>query len=467
MGPLDAGVVVAYLAATVWLGMRSARRPAAPADDYLLAGRTLTLPAFVVTLVATWYGGVLGVGEYSYLHGLSNWLVMGLPYYVGALLFAALLARKARASAEYTVPDLLFGTYGRGAGIVGTATVFMLSLPAAYLLMLGVLLRRMTGWGQRASVIVCALFCLAYIAARGFRAVVQTKGLQFAFMYGGFVLLLPVAVWSAGGWGFLRQSLPVEHFTWDGGKGGGYVAAWYFIALQTLVEPTFYQRCFAARSPKTARNGILVSILFFALFDGLTTFTGMYARALIPGLPSGVDAFPALGEKLLPAVLLGVFFAGMIATIMSTVDSFLFVGGVTLGRDLVWRLSGGKADLLFWTRAGLVAATAASAGIALASQSVVALWYGFYSVGTATLLPPLLGVFYPSLRPAPRFAAWGMAVSGALTLAWILGAQSAGGRPWLGVEPIYAGLAVAAATHATGVIAARREARDATMPPPG
>jgi SSS family solute:Na+ symporter len=459
MGPLDLGVLAAYLTATVWLGVRASRRPAGRTDDFLVAGRTLGLPAFVVALVATWYGGVLGVGEYSYLHGLSNWLVLGVPYYVGALLFAALFARKARAAEGYTVPDLLFDTYGRGAGIVGTLAVWVLSLPAAYVLMLGVLLRRITGWDQRVAVVVSALFCLAYIALRGFRSVVRTKWLQFAFMYGGFVLLLPVAAWRAGGWGFLRSSLPAEHFTWDGGQGAPYVIAWYFIALQTLVEPTFYQRCFAARGPRVARNGVLVAILCFALFDGLTTLTGMYARALVPGLPSGVDAFPALGELLLPELLLGVFYAGMVATVMSTVDSFLFVGGVTLGRDLVWRLSSGKADQLFWTRTGLVVAAAASAGIAIASSSVVALWYGFYSVGTATLLPPLLGVFYPALRPAPAFAGWGMALSGGLTLAWVLGSQGSG-PPWLGIEPIYAGLLAGAATHAAGVLLARRSGVD-------
>jgi solute:Na+ symporter, SSS family len=455
MGPLDLAVLAAYLAATVGLGVRSARTPVEPTEDYLVAGRTLSLPWFVMTLVATWYGGVLGVGEYSYLHGLSNWLVLGVPYYVGALLFAALFARKARVRAGYTVPDLLFETYGRGAGIVGTITVFMLSLPAAYLLMLGVLLRRVTGWSQGTSVAASAAFCVAYIAARGFRAVVRTKGLQFALMYGGFALLLPVAALRAGGLAFLARSLPAEHFTWDGGQGAPYVIAWYFIALQTLVEPTFFQRCFAARTPRIARSGILVAILFFALFDGLTTFTGMYARALLPGLPSGVDAFPALGEKLLPTVLLGIFYAGMVATIMSTVDSFLLVGGVTFGRDLVWRLRGAAADQVVWTRVGLLLATSASAAIALASHSVVALWYGFYSVGTATLLPPLLGAFYPSLRPAPRLAAVGMALTGILTLVWVLG-REATGRPWLGIEPIYAGLAIAAVTHAAGVLVARR-----------
>ena len=52
--------------------------------EYLLAGRRLTLWPFVATLVSTWYGGVLGVGEYSFRHGISNWLVMGVPYYLAA-----------------------------------------------------------------------------------------------------------------------------------------------------------------------------------------------------------------------------------------------------------------------------------------------------------------------------------------------------------------------------------------------
>ncbi len=456
MTVLDAAVVAAFLAGTVALGIRAARGPADRTEDYLLAGRGLGLAAFVVTLVATWYGGVLGVGEYAYRHGLSNWLVLGVPYYLGALLFGVLLAERARLLAGYTVPDILFERYGKGAGTIGTATVLALSLPAPYLLMLGVLLRRMTGMNQKAAVVLSAVFCTAYIAVRGFRSVVQTKGLQFALMFGGFLLLLPVAAWSGGGWSFLRERLPAEAFTPLGGRSPGYVIAWYLIALQTLVEPTFFQRCFAARSPSVARLGIFVSIGFFALFDALTTFTGMYARAILPGLPSGVDAFPALGERLLPPPLVGLFYCGLLATIMSTVDSFFFVGGVTVGRDLVWRLSGGRADQVLWTHVGLVAVAALGTVVALVSESVVNLWYGFGSVGTAVLLFPLLGAFYPVLRPSRRFVAAGMAVSGAVTLAWLAGTLvDPAGRPWLGLEPIYPGLVAAAASQGLGILAGR------------
>src|SRR5439155_8776387 len=51
--PLDWGLIAVYFGflAVVWL-RRSAHRTSAV--DYLLAGRRVTLPAFVATLVATW-----------------------------------------------------------------------------------------------------------------------------------------------------------------------------------------------------------------------------------------------------------------------------------------------------------------------------------------------------------------------------------------------------------------------------
>jgi SSS family solute:Na+ symporter len=69
--------------------------------------------------VATWYGGILGVGEYSWRYGVSNWLVFGVPYYVGALLFAWLLARRAPHGGALHHSDLLERHYGRGPALVG------------------------------------------------------------------------------------------------------------------------------------------------------------------------------------------------------------------------------------------------------------------------------------------------------------------------------------------------------------
>src|SRR5436190_5090824 len=136
--PIDWALLVLYFAVlgVVWL---RARRASTRAVDYLVAGRAVTLPAFVATLVASWYGGILGVGEYSYRYGISNWLVFGVPYYLGALLFALFFARRARRAALFTVPELLQEHYGRGPALVGALAVFALAAPSAYVLVLGTL----------------------------------------------------------------------------------------------------------------------------------------------------------------------------------------------------------------------------------------------------------------------------------------------------------------------------------------
>ncbi len=148
--------------------------PSAGGIDYLLAGRKLTLPAFVATLVTTWYGGILGVGEYAWSYGISTWVVFGLPYYASALLFAFWLAPRLRKSGALSIPDLLLAAYDRRARFTGAAAIFGLTLPVAYLLMLATLLTQLTGWSPLVAVIVGAAFSALYVGISGFRSVVRT-----------------------------------------------------------------------------------------------------------------------------------------------------------------------------------------------------------------------------------------------------------------------------------------------------
>jgi SSS family solute:Na+ symporter len=54
------------------------------------------------------------------------------------------------------------------------------------------------------------------------------------------------------------QNLPPLHVKWHGGNSFQFIVMWFFIALWTFIEPTFYQRCYAAESESVARNGILI-----------------------------------------------------------------------------------------------------------------------------------------------------------------------------------------------------------------
>ena len=69
--PLDwvvfAGVLLATAAAAFYGSWRLKKRKDKPsALDYLLMGRQLTLPLFVATMVATWYGGIFAVNEITF-----------------------------------------------------------------------------------------------------------------------------------------------------------------------------------------------------------------------------------------------------------------------------------------------------------------------------------------------------------------------------------------------------------------
>ena len=445
---MSAAVLVLYVAFLLYLVARLARPSVRDAAGYLLAGRALSLPAFVGTLVASWYGGILGVGEYGYRYGISNWLVFGVPYYVAALLFAFFIARRARRSPYVSIPDALRKNYGSGAGRIGGAVVFVMTAPAAYVLMIGTLFAFVFGTPVWLGILLGAFLSLGYVVRGGLRAVVRTDLLQFGLMFGAFATAV-VYLAATRGVGPLRDGVPASHWTWHGGNDAQYVIVWFFIALATLIEPAFYQRVFAAKSPETARKGIFVSVGFWVLFDSLSTTAALYARALLPEGSDPVLAFPALAALAFPGWLAALFFIGMLATIMSTVDTNGFIAASTLAnladRDAGDELSERAAAR---TRVGILGTGIWSVGLAMASESIVDLWHGLGSIGTPALLLPMLGCLYPRLRIRRGWIPVWILAPGVLAALWLL-ARVEGSFP-LGVQPIYVGLMASLAIRLAG-----------------
>lgn len=405
--------------------------------DYLLAGRKLTLLPFVTTLVATWYGGVLGVGEFSYRYGLANWVVFGVPYYLAALLFAFGLASRARRTAVLSIPEQLERTYGRTTARIGAFLVLVMATPAAYVLMLGQLVEVYLGVPRHLGVAVTTALTVASVVLGGFRTVVRANVFQFVLMYLAFLLILPVALHRLGGFAGLWSALPETHRSWSGGLPFQAIAVWYVIALQTLVEPTFYQRCYAAENPQVARRGVLISVAFWVLFDFLTTFCGMAARVLVPALADPGLAYPALGNLLLPPWLDAVFAVGLFATVSSTAHSYLFLAAATVGHDLLparWR-----PRERWFVAASLALVGAAAALLALALGSVVLIWHDVGSIVTSSLLLPLVLAHGPDRWRFSREAAVVSVLGSALLATGWIAARQGQSYP-LGLEPVFPAL---------------------------
>ncbi|MCB2212028.1 sodium:solute symporter family protein [bacterium] len=439
LGSIDTAIVALYFLFLLIIALRTKRRERSSAEEFLLAGRRLTGPAFVATLVSTWYGSILAVGEYSYLYGISNWLVFGVPYYIAALLFAFFLAGRARRSRFLSIPDQLEAAYGKPVAITGTIIVFLITVPAAYILMLGELLQWFLGGSLLVWMIAGSAFSLLYVLHGGFRNVIRTDLPQFVLMYVGFILLIVIAASQYGGWDFLKANLPEASLSPTGGLGLPAILVWYFIALQTLIEPTFYQRCYAARSEKVARRGLLVSVAFWLVFDFLTTFSGLYARAILGGDAEPMLSYPLLAEQLLPVGLLGIFFVALVSVVLSTVDSYMLLAGQTLGHDLWKRVRSGVSDTVTPTRAGLVVASVVAISIATWKQSAVVIFHDLGSIATSALLLPMVAALYRKI-PLPRGRVLlSMLISGGATAIWSSFGSYGSGYP-MEIHPIYVGL---------------------------
>ena len=107
---IDQLLVLVYLLIVLILGFL--KRNNNNEENFIFAGRKLTIPSFVATLVVTWYGGILEVGRFSYKHGIVTWVVFGLTYYIAAALFGKYIAPQILNKKVYTIPSFLFKTYG-------------------------------------------------------------------------------------------------------------------------------------------------------------------------------------------------------------------------------------------------------------------------------------------------------------------------------------------------------------------
>ena len=103
---LDYLVLFLYFIFIVYVGLYKKNNKPKDFDQFVLSGRKLSLPGFIVTLVATWYGGILGQGENTFNNGIQTWVIFGLPYYIFAIIYAFVIPQRVLKLNSYSLSDL-------------------------------------------------------------------------------------------------------------------------------------------------------------------------------------------------------------------------------------------------------------------------------------------------------------------------------------------------------------------------
>ncbi len=433
---LDITIIIIYVGAILAIGMVTSKT-SKNVESFLLDGRRLTLPLFIGTLVSTYYGGIIGVSEISYTHGMYNWFTQGFFWYLSYIVFALFLAVRLRESNQYTLPDQLDRFYGKTARKIGLVLNFLNVLPLAYVISLGVMFQVLFGIPLTWGIILGGVLSMSYTLLGGFAADVYTDLLQFILMCVGVALMIPFAYIKLGGWDYLVTHAPASHFTLTGNQPWTEILIWGFIAMTTLVDPNFYQRCYAAKTPQIAKRGILLSVLFWMMFDICTTFAGIYARAAFSNIDPK-QAYFHLANLVLPSGIKGIYVTGMLATIMSTIDSYFFVAATTISRDLYQRIlspNASERQIVWATKFGIFFTGILSICLGLwFNKSIKVIWKLFGSLMASTLLVPLMiGFWYPG--PKKQSAGVASMCAGLLVAAFFYCGNKLFHIPWCTFTP--------------------------------
>ena len=140
--------------------------------DLMLLGRKLTLPMFVATLVATWYGGIFGVSKIAFENGIFNFVTQGFFWYLTYLIFALFLINKISKYKAVTLPDLVGQIFGPKSAKLAAIMNILNLVPIVYTISLGLLINMIFGIGEINGMLLGIAFVFSYSFFGGFRAVV-------------------------------------------------------------------------------------------------------------------------------------------------------------------------------------------------------------------------------------------------------------------------------------------------------
>jgi SSS family solute:Na+ symporter len=400
-------VIAGYMAFMLFIGFYLSRR-IPNFEEFFVAGRVMTTPILICTLVSTYYGVdvLFGTSELGYKEGIVAWFSYSRPTYLFFLLAAFVVAKKVRESAFFSLPEIVGRHYGTGAQVFTAFASFVYSLPALGLFGLGRAVSVVLGWDPRIGALVAGGVALVYTLSGGLWAVAITDTVQFFLMCATLAIAVPIVMSRTGGFDWVRANLPETFFDPLGGVPIWLVIVYASTGLSILVEPAFYQRIFAAKSFKMVRNALLLGILMWSAYDWCVTAVGILARAGVASGALAADMHP--NEALLratiwalPAGLTGMFLAGVLASEMSTIDSYCLIAGGNIVYDIyrpVFRPGIEDRDLVRYTKWGVLLSWALGFVLAFYFERLLALWVFMSTVLTSTVFVPVMVALY-SKRP--------------------------------------------------------------------
>jgi Na+/proline symporter len=368
MSTLDWVVVIAYMAITLIIGLVLSRRASRSLEEFFVGGRSIpwwlagtSMAAITFNVDTPLYvsGLVIGRG----IAGNWEWWSFVVAHVAMIYLFARLW-RRAGILTDVELTELRYG-HTAAAWLRGVRA-FLFALPInAIGIAYGMLAMRkvvdalglweqfgLVGADQRLwTVVAIAALVLVYAAFSGLWGVVATDFFQLVLALIGAVIVAGYALSEIGGLANLPERLAasgkahrLDFFPTAENVALPFTTFFAYVAIQWWAFRNadgggqFVQRLASVPSERDAeRSAWCFNIINYVVRCWPWIVTALVAMIVLPDLDDPETAYPLLMRRYLPAGVLGLVFASLLAAFMSTVSAQVNWGASYLVNDVYRR----------------------------------------------------------------------------------------------------------------------------------
>jgi len=345
---IDWIIVFFYLAATLGAGLYG-KRYVFGVSEFLVAGRKLGLHVGIATLAATEIGTVtfmyyaeLGfkTGFASFVNGLIAGLVM---IFIGR---SGFIVRRLREMGLMTVPEFFEVRYSRNLRVLtgGLVAIGGLLNMGVFLKVEGTFLTLITGLPLaylKITMTGILLLEVIYTVLGGMISIVITDYIQFVFLGLGTMIVTAYTIYSVGlakMHAAVVTQLGVNGFNPFSNPeyGWGYIVfqVLFWLAVDTCWQTTA-MRSFSTRDAETSSKVFQWTGFIFLGRGMFPMLWGIAALAMLGRQFNSLEAMPVMIARILPAGVLGLVVAGMLAATMSVNSSYLLSWSSVIAQDII------------------------------------------------------------------------------------------------------------------------------------
>ncbi len=395
--------ILVYLLVLFAFGLRIAKR-LKKKEDFLVAGRSLTAPVLVGTLLATWMGSgdIFSVSDLSYNHGFSS-LIGSSGGWLG-IIIVFFIAGRVRRFGQFTVPDILEARYNKWARILATITTII-----AYVTIVSYQFRG-GGWvlniitegriQEKHAMALVAIFVITYTLLAGMLSVAYLDILNGILMITAIFISVPFLIHHVGGMDYIVANVtPRSHSML--GNMTMVQAMGYFVPtlLLALGNGNMYQRFFSAKNENEAKKSVIGWIIGVILLGIALQSLAVIGSSYFKGLEANEAGKIILlvAHKGVPVAVGCALITAVVAIIISTANSFLLVPATNVVRDIYQRFINPDLPdkkMIFFSRVVVVVLGIISFSLISFFPRILDAAYAAYTVYGAGITPALIAVFF-------------------------------------------------------------------------